>query len=264
MTQENGGPGAAGTPSVGSTALAEEEPAPRTTAVLPPQGGGGKPVTGTAAPEPGGRPPRRGSRAWLLVLAVVIVVAIIAAAAWLMRGSLETPSAVPIPPTTITSPTPSVEPVVPTETPTVASAAVPATKAASPTTTQVDPALVTDMSWSMATGYRITVDYVQILHGKAAAAAATAHHDESPPPDGYYIVNDSPAPRTFTVPPSADITVLGWNGADATARHTLTVQEFAAIMPGGGTPRDPWNSAYYEVTVKNGATVTAIAQIFFP
>jgi hypothetical protein len=127
-----------------------------------------------------------------------------------------------------------------------------------------NPALVTNVTWSAAKGYRITVDYVQILTGKAAADAATAAGAESPPPNDYFIVNTSTKLRTFSLPKSASVTVLGWGGADSTAKKKLAVGQFMDIMPGGASPQEPWMSAYYYVTVRSGTTVTKIEQIFFP
>jgi hypothetical protein len=120
------------------------------------------------------------------------------------------------------------------------------------------------MTWSASKGYRITADYVQILTGKAAADAATAAGQESPPPNDYFIVNQSAKLRTFSVPKTASITVLGWAGADATAKHALTVGQFMDVMPGGTNPQDQYVHAYYYLTVKSGTTVTGVEMIYFP
>jgi hypothetical protein len=58
--------------------------------------------------------------------------------------------------------------------------------------------------------------------------------------------------------------VLGWGGADSTAKKKISVGQFMDIMPGGTNPQSEYVHAYYYVTVKAGTTVTKIEQIFFP
>lgn len=57
---------------------------------------------------------------------------------------------------------------------------------------------VTAVTWEGGQA-ELTVDYAQMLTGRAAAAAAAAAGDESPPPNDYYIVNENPRLRTFPV-----------------------------------------------------------------
>jgi hypothetical protein len=128
-----------------------------------------------------------------------------------------------------------------------------------------EPSLITKMTGSSSKGYKITVDYVQILTGKAAADAATAAGEESPPPNDYFIVNSNPKLRTFAVSKTAVITVLGWGSSDSTAPTKISLAKFKDLMPGGpGDPPIDYAEAYYYITVKNGTTVTKIEQIFFP
>lgn len=194
---------------------------------------------------------------WALVASVIGVAILAGSAAWLLAGP-RTPVPAPVTTSTIT-PTPTVEatvPVVPTST-------VPATATPKPATVR-EPALIKRITGGPSEGYRITLDYIQILHGKAAADAATAAGDESPPPNDYYIVNTSKTLRTFSLPKSAYITVREWPGADVTAKHRLTVARFADIMPGGANTKSQWANARYDLTVKAGTTITRIEQIFFP
>lgn len=229
-----------------------------TTAVLPPAGPDGPPRTATQ----GGIPPRRRKiPIWVFVVAAIAVALLAASIVWFAtRSRSSTPAPVPVPTSTVAPaviPTPAVEatgPIVPTS-----------TVVATPTPKTVrEPTLVTKVTKISSKEYRIVVDYVQILTGKAAADAATAAGEESPPPNDYFIANTSTKLRTFSLPATASITVLGWAGADATAKKKLTVGQFMDVMPGGTHPQDEWAHGYYYVTVKAGTTVTKVEQIFFP
>jgi len=207
--------------------------------------------------------PRRGIPVWVFIVSLLAVVMVTGSTVWALRvrDQRGTPVVVPATPTTTVS-------VVPTTPPTtVPTTTVPATTTpSSPPVLALDkqPALITNMTWSAKRGYRITADYVQILTGQAAADAATAAGEESPPPNDYFIVNASAKLRTFSLPKTAYITVLGWSGADATAKHRLSVGEFMDVMPGGVNPQEEYADAYYYVTVKNGTTATKVEMIFFP
>jgi hypothetical protein len=200
--------------------------------------------------EPG---PDRGVRVWVLIVSLFVVALVVGGAVWILR----TPPPTPAPATVTTITVETTSSVVPTTPATVA------TPTPAPSTIK-EPALITNVAWSAAKGYTVTADYIQILTGKAASDAATAHGDESPPPNDYYILNDSPKLRTFALPKTASITVLGWAGADATAKKKISVGQFMDIMPGGTNPQDEWAQARYYLTVKDGKTVTKIEQIFFP
>jgi hypothetical protein len=205
--------------------------------------------------------PKRTVPVWVFVVTFVVVAAMAGALAWLAAnskptvpgpGASATPTAT-VPATTAVTPTTTV-----VTTPTVAP-----TPTATPATVK-EPSLVTKVTWSASKGYRITVDYVQILTGKAAADAATAAGEESPPPNDYFIVNTNPKLRTFSLPKGTPVTVLGWGGTDSTAKKKISVGQFMDIMPGGTNPQDEYVNAYYYVTVKAGTTVTKVEQIFFP
>jgi hypothetical protein len=206
------------------------------------------------APEAG-----RGVPVWVFVVSLAAVALVAGSLAWLLRGPAPTPVPAAVPTSTI-----SLEPTVPAAA--VPTATTPATVTPLPpkNATVKEPALITHMTWSPSKGYRITADYVQILTGQAAADAATAAGEESPPPNDYFILNESAKLRTFALPKTASITVLGWGGADATAKHALSVGQFMDIMPGGANPQEEYVEAYFYVTVKNGTTVTKVEQIFFP
>lgn len=133
-----------------------------------------------------------------------------------------------------------------------------------PTTYVKNMALVKSVTWSSSKGYQLTADYVQMLTGKAAADAATAAGEESPPPNDYFILNESTKLRTLSLPNTTPVYVLQWGGTGATTKTKISVGQFMDIMPGGSSPQEPWKSAYYWLTVKNGTTITKIEQQFLP
>jgi hypothetical protein len=145
----------------------------------------------------------------------------------------------------------------PVDVPAVATPAVPSGKAAF--------AFVDDVTGSASKGFKITVFYAQLLRGKAAADAAKAAGDDPPPaaPGDYYIIEGDADPKTVPLAANADITVLGWKGAAATAPARITAAEFAKVMPSGATPQDAFAQGGYNVTVTNG-TVTKIEQLYLP
>jgi hypothetical protein len=198
-----------------------------------------------------------------LVVTFVAVAILAGAAGWFLANLR--PAPVVVVPLAVTTPTVETSPAVPVETSTTvpATSTVPATTTPVPATVK-EPCLVTNVTWSASKGYRITVDYVQILTGQAAADAATAAGEESPPPNDYFIVNSSHKLRTFSLPKTATVTVLGWGGTDATAKTKIAVGQFMDIMPGGVDPQGDYSTPYYYVTVKAGTTVTKVEMIFFP
>lgn len=201
--------------------------------------------------------PRPGVPVWVFVVSVCAVAALAASVAWLMAA----PRPAPIPAVTPTDTVPAT----PTPEPTVTVTPAPTTTVVPTPATVREPALVTKVTWSASKGYLITVDYVQVLTGKAAADAATAAGEESPPPNDYFIANTSKKLRTFSLPKNTPVTVLGWGGTDATAKKKITVGQFMDIMPGGaGSPQPEYADAYYYVTVKAGTTITKVEQIYFP
>ncbi len=236
----------------------------RGTVVMEPQGAGrapSPPATASAV----GPPPRRGVPVWLVVVLILLAVLIAGGAAWLLRGSSSAPASG-------TAVTTSTEPATGTAntTPNVAVATAapkPVVKPSVKVPTSVrEAAIVKKVTGNTSTGYHLTVDYVQWLTGKAAAAAAKAHGDESPPPNDYYIVNDSPKLRTFVLPPSATISVLGWkgDGTDTLKPRLITPAQFQSVLTGGSHPRTEYTDGTFWLTVVDGAKVTRIVQQFRP
>lgn len=226
-----------------------------TTTVMPPARPGGPPRAGTQTGPP---PSRRSVPVWVLVVAILAVAILAGATAWIVASSQPAPPPTDLSGPAITTPTVSVEPTVPVTTTTVPATATPKPKPVR------EPAIVTKVTWSASKGYSITVDYLQILTGQAAADAATAAGEESPPPNDYFILNEEKTLRTLSLPKSASITLLGWAGADATAKKKVSVGQFMDVMNGGANPQEEWSTGRYYVTVKDRTTVTKIEQIFFP
>jgi hypothetical protein len=199
---------------------------------------------------------------WVFVATFVGVAILAGAVGWFIANSSPAPKAGPVATTTSTvEPTKTVE----TTSTIPATVTVEPTKTPTPTPATVkELCIVTNVSWTPAKKYRITVDYVQMLTGKAAADRATADGQESPPPNDYYLVNDNPKLRTFSVAAAAPVYLLGWGGTDATFKTKRTIDDFLDIMPGGVNPQTEWVNGYYWVTVKAGKTVTRIEQQFFP
>lgn len=125
-------------------------------------------------------------------------------------------------------------------------------------------AFVTKMIWDDPDGpYHVTLDYAQFLTGTQAAAAAAAHGDESPPPNDYYIVNDNKKLRIFTAKPDVPVTAYGWGGGDSSAKSSISFGQWFDVMPGGASPKEPWKSTPYWVTVK-GTEITKVEQQYLP
>jgi hypothetical protein len=126
-------------------------------------------------------------------------------------------------------------------------------------------AFIDDVTGSAAKGFKVAVFYAQLLRGKAAADAAKAAGDDppGPAPGDYYIIEGSADPKNLPLAPNAEITVLGWKGAAATASAKITAAEFAKVMPSGSAPQDAYAQGGYNVTVTNG-TVTKIEQLYLP
>jgi hypothetical protein len=203
-------------------------------------------------------PQRSGPQAWVYAVAFVGVALAAGLAGWAIGNSRPAPVVVIPPVTTTTTVEASTTPPPETTRTVPATVTVEATK--TPTVTTVTNAcLFTNVLWNPSGTHRVTVDYVQILTGKAAADAATAAGQESPPPNDYFIVNSSKKLRTFLLPKTADITILVGTG-----KHKVSAQYFTAIMPGAAKPQDEYAEGYYYVTVKAGTTVTKVEQIYLP
>jgi hypothetical protein len=211
--------------------------------------------------------PHHGVPVFVFVAALLVVAIVTGSVVWAVRVRTAGPAPVSQPVLLPPTSTVSVAPTSPASAvPTASAAPTAATPTPPPLPTPasgVFPAIITHMSWSAKSGYRIVADYVQVLTGEAAADAATAHGDESPPPNDYYILNESAKLRTLALAKTPSITVLGWEGADSTAKQLLSAGQFFDVMPGGANTQEPWSTAYYHLTVKSG-TITRIEQIYFP
>ena len=233
---------------------------PGATAVMEPQGSGGAPSTPTTAR--GAKPPQpRGVPAWLVVVLVLLAALLAGGGAYLLLRGPTTPPGQGTAVTTSTEPATGA--VMASTTPT-AVVPPPAPTSVKPraVTTVREPAIVKSV-WADSAGvYHIKVDYVQWLTGAAAAAAATAHGDESPPPNDYYIVNDSPLLRTFTLPSTAIIKVLDWGGASGTTLTQITRAQFRSVLLGSAHPE--YTDGTFWLTVVGNDHVTKVIQQYRP
>ena len=101
-----------------------------------------------------------------------------------------------------------------------------------------------------------------MLSGDDAATAATAHGDESPPPNDYYIVNDNPKLRDFTVSKTAKVVFWTWPGrvAEATPKSVSTLLD---VFSGSDPDLRGVRGAPYWLTV-SGSTITKIEEQYLP
>jgi len=199
--------------------------------------------------------------AWAFAATFVGVAVLAGAVGWLVGNARPAPVVV-----AATTPTSTVDAsttaTTVTSTTVLTTVTVEATK--TPTATTVTNACrFTEVTWPASGPFRITVDYVQVVYGKAAAKAATAAGKPSPPPYGYFIMDSSPKLRTFSVPKTLKVTLLEWSGTGY-SKTKVSMEYFSAIMPGAAKPQDDYAEAYYWVTVQNGKTVTKIEQIPLP
>ena len=169
--------------------------------------------------EPQDPKPRRGIPVWVFVVSMIAVVMLTGSVVWALR--VRNPAGTPVVDTSVATSTASVdsslnvqwtpinEPSIPPAAPATSTAPASATPPPPPRPPRSNPRGVTHMTWSASKGYRITVDYVQILTGQAAADAATAAGEESPPPNDYFIANTSAKLRTFSLPKATPIRMGG-------------------------------------------------------
>lgn len=244
---------------------------PSTTTVMPPASGGTPPM---APPTSGAPMPKGGAPLWALIVLVLAAALVAGTAVYLVAGGADARLTAQIAELRATNAdlekrVSELDAQIKSAEASSAAAAA-AAAAGTPTsagttaaTTTKQFTFITKVSGSSSAGYKLVADYAQMLTGSAANAAATAHGDESPPPNDYYIVNDNKKLRTFTLSKTAQIIVLGWAGADATAKKTLTIAQFMTVMPGGSSPEDRWRTAPYTITI-TGTTVTKVEQFYLP
>jgi hypothetical protein len=250
--------------------MSDWEQAPGTTTVMPPA-----PPTGTSAgpgpaPGPGGR---SGVPLWVLIVALLAAILVTGTVVYLIAAGGVTSGQTELAllkakNDALTAQIDSLQSQITSANVAVATANAKAAAAAGaapeePLAPATQFTFINKVTGSSAKGFKVVVQYAKLLTGEAAADAATAHGDESPPPNDYYIVSDDPALRTFTLSKTAKIVVLGWAGADATKKKTVTIAQFMSVMPGGSKFQDRWANAPYTITISAG-TVTQIEQYYLP
>jgi len=121
-----------------------------------------------------------------------------------------------------------------------------------------------DKVWETGGDRHISIDFAQMLTGEEARQAAIAAGDL--PPDGeldndYYIVNDNPKKREFTVSGSATIATSTFGGGmDEPVTWNQFKSFWSASPPAGGEHLDevPW---WIE---RSGSEVISIAEQYLP
>ena len=104
----------------------------------------------------------------------------------------------------------------------------------------------------------VIVDYAQFLTGDKAAAAAAAAGDESPPPNDYYILNENPQLRTFTMSSDTEVTLVTTVDGLIGDPYTVTADEWAAMI----VANDPPNitAVPYWISISGGALLVVEEQ----
>lgn len=111
-------------------------------------------------------------------------------------------------------------------------------------------------------GTYLTVDYAEMLTGKAAADAAAAAGEESPPPNDYFIRNTNPKLREFPVDTSIKVTLTSTSEGVKPEGYKVPFGDFENIFNGVTAGPDLSRQPFW-ITIKNG-TVTVIAEQFLP
>ncbi len=111
-------------------------------------------------------------------------------------------------------------------------------------------------------GTYLTVDYAEMLTGKAAADAAKAAGQESPPPNDYFISNTNAKLREFPVDTSINVTLTSTSEGVKPEGYTVPFGDFENIFnkvtAGPDLTRQP-----FWITIKDG-TITIIAEQYLP
>ncbi|MCE5192308.1 MAG: hypothetical protein LLG08_11225 [Actinomycetia bacterium] len=111
-------------------------------------------------------------------------------------------------------------------------------------------------------GTHVTVDYAEMLTGKAAADAAAAAGEESPPPNDYFIRNTNPKLREFPADTSIKVTLTSTSEGVKPEGYNVPFGDFENIFNGVTAGPDLSRQPFW-ITIKNG-TITIIAEQFLP
>ncbi len=111
-------------------------------------------------------------------------------------------------------------------------------------------------------GTYLTVDYAEMLTGKAAADAAAAAGLESPPPNDYFISNSNTKLREFPVDTAINVTLTSTIEGVRPEGYAVPFGEFQNIFNGASAGPDLSRQPFW-ITIKDG-TITIIAEQYLP
>ncbi|TDB39658.1 MAG: hypothetical protein D9V44_01460 [Actinobacteria bacterium] len=111
-------------------------------------------------------------------------------------------------------------------------------------------------------GTYLTVDYAEMLTGKAAADAAAAAGQESPPPNDYFISNTNKKLREFPVDTAINVTLTSTAEGVQPEGYKVPFGDFQNIFTGVASGPDLTRQPFW-ITIKNG-TITVIAEQYLP
>ncbi len=137
------------------------------------------------------------------------------------------------------------------------------TKTPSKSTSEKQIGFITNIS-EEAGKYTLTIDYVEMLTGKAAQDAHIA--DGRGPIDGelFYLRNQNKRLRTFPVSSKVKVVMWTWNMESEGVKATsIPWGQFFDVMPGGVNPQDRFKSIPYWVTITDGA-ISKVEEQYLP
>lgn len=137
------------------------------------------------------------------------------------------------------------------------------TKTPSKSTSEKQIGFITNIS-EEAGKYTLTIDYVEMLTGKAAQDAHIA--DGRGPIDGelFYLRNQNKRLRTFPVSSKVKVVMWTWNMESEGVKATsIPWGQFFDVMPGGVNPQDRFKSLPYWVTITDGA-ISKVEEQYLP
>ncbi len=111
-------------------------------------------------------------------------------------------------------------------------------------------------------GTYLTVDYAEMLTGKAAADAAKAAGQESPPPNDYFISNTNKKLREFPVDTAINVTLTSTSEGVKPEGYKVPFGDFENIFTGVISGPDLSRQPFW-ITIKDG-TITIIAEQYLP
>lgn len=105
-----------------------------------------------------------------------------------------------------------------------------------------------------ARGWDIEIRVGTCLTGQAAFSLATSRGEL--PVDGYYIVDESTSTVQVRVLKATPVVVAGWNKSTE-GTSSIDAADLIAVLPGGVSPKSPWDDSWYWLDIKEMIAVSA-------